>query len=38
MVGDVEIAAIVIAVGLVVGALILGISLVIAAGRIRKRE
>jgi hypothetical protein len=36
--GDIELAATVIAVGLIVGAAIIGVSLIIAAGRIRKHE
>jgi hypothetical protein len=38
MVGDVEIAAALIAVGIVLGAVILGTAIVIATGRLRKRE
>jgi hypothetical protein len=36
MTGDIELAALVIAVALVVGAVVLGIALVVAAGRLRK--
>lgn len=36
MVGDVEIAATVLAVGLIVAALIIGVALIVAAGRIRR--
>ena len=38
MTGDIEIAAIVIALGLIVAAVIVGVALVIGANRIRKRE
>jgi len=38
MVGDIELAAVVIAVGIIISSLILGIALVVAAGRMRKRE
>jgi hypothetical protein len=37
MIGDVEMAAVVIALGLVASAVIVGVSLIIAAGRIRRR-
>jgi hypothetical protein len=36
--GDIELAAMVVAVGMVVSAVIIGTALVIAAGRIRKHE
>jgi hypothetical protein len=36
--GDIELAALVIAVGLIVGAVIVGFSLIIAAGRLRKHD
>jgi hypothetical protein len=36
MTGDAELAAIVLAVGLVISALIVGVSLVVAAGRLKK--
>jgi hypothetical protein len=35
--GDIEIAAFLIAAGLVIGAMIIGVSLMIAAGRLRKQ-
>ena len=38
MTGDIELAAIIVAAGLVIGAAIVGVALVIAAGRTRKRE
>jgi hypothetical protein len=38
MTGDIELAAILIVVGLVISAAIIGIALVVAAGRTRKRE
>jgi hypothetical protein len=36
--GDIELAAIVLAAGMVISAVVLGIALIIAAGRIRKRD
>lgn len=36
--GDIELAATIIALALIVGAVIVGVSLIIAAGRMRKRE
>lgn len=38
MIGDIEMAALVIAAGLVISAVIVGVALVVAAGRLRKRE
>ena len=38
MAGDIELAALIVAAGMVVSALILGVCLIVAAGRTRKRE